>query len=102
MTQWVRPQLSPGSRYVRVLPIVERSSRLHTFWSRLVSTFSLFDFNGVYRWFTFVGHATKPSTAPALVLAGQNAPRSALWTTWVGLHCLDSFVPRHCWWRTCR
>ena len=78
LVRWVRPQLSPGSPSCPCAPNVERSSRLLTFWSRLISIFSLSDFNEVYRWFTSVGHATKPSTAPALMLAGQAALRSAV------------------------
>lgn len=73
--------LDPNSSPAVICPCVpklEGNNRLHTFWFRLISTFSLLALTEFKRWFTYVSHTTEPSPAPTLVLVGQTVPHGAV------------------------
>ena len=72
-TMQVRCRLSAGSHVCPCIPTLQRNIRLHTFWFRLISNFSLFPLNGVYQRFTLhspycISQAPQPDIASSLSL----------------------------------
>ena len=70
-TMQVRCRLSAGSHVCPCIPKIQENIRLHTFWFRLVSNFSLFPFNDVYQRFTLhspycISQAPQPDVASSL------------------------------------
>lgn len=96
-TMQVRCCLSAGSPVCPCIPKIQGNIRLHTFWFRLFSNFSLFPFNDVYRQFTLhspycISQAPQPDVASSL----SRPPRGFRLTLSGGLPCLVMLPHSRC------